>query len=587
MVTVFQRPQGLKFIDQPIEAQIIGPVDASVIFVGHGLTTGDYVYIKSDVDAYNGIKYVTVISADVFKIRDNATSALIEHFKDADIEYYQTQTHEWSSIYLPIVYKATNNKWPVNTVDPVQTIISAGDDNGYTELITFASPGLQALEYVKLADGTIWQVMEASGSVITITLPYSASNHFTTLQKYYNNYQILVNVYSGLPVGHPWQSKKPFTLAAELSLTPDDSNNVMFSVSDYIRKDITIRNNPLLYTMPLNLDFFTGFYIETAESFDGSDGYTSTVDESAFTADTFTGYAVAGKLPFKNLYAGSYSQYIYTSGQPAAWLNTLTRPIGIAGKYFDASFVKVTSGGVELKIRKYANDYLYETESVLFDDKGIGVYRLPIEFSTQYDEFCIQAYKPAIPARVPLNILRIFMENCSGGTWATGATPTVTLPGSGGESGYLYRDFDTYGGIDHSFTYEIFINTSTGTPITQVRMAILDEECNVLAFGQKSHISGGTITGTIVLNAPSDAPRIGIFIKNLTLPNTKTYTLTDLDFNGSLAGDSVAITQELCIEIIGQCVQTSGGEVVQLSRRLLEDDGFRKLEDDGFRLLEE
>lgn len=594
MVTVVQRPQGLKIIDQAITATITGGgpnSDAVVSFVNHGLSTGAFVLIESDVDEYNGMWYVNADSADIFRFKANATAEYVEWYQDATIQYYQTSLHEWSSAFLPIIYKATNDHWPVNSVDPIRTVSSQADDNGYTQLTLSGSANARPFENIKLTGGSaegVWQVVEASGSVITITLPYDSTNTFTSIQKYYSNYQVLVNIYAGLPTSHPWNYKKPVELVATLSLTPDENNTVMFSVADYIRKQLNIRNNPLLYTMPLNLDFFTGFYISTAESYDGSDSYTITTDESSFAVDSFEGYAIAGKLPFKNVYSGFYSEYVYTSGSPAKWLTNLTNPIGLAGKYWDASFIKNIDGDFELVIDKYANDYRYETEVIPYEDKGIGVYRMPVEFNAIYDQYCIRVNKQAVAARDPLNIVRLLMQNCAGATWTTGATPQVTLVGSGGSSGYLYRTFATNAGIAHSFTYDITVNVSAGTPITIVKMAILDDSCNVIVEAQRNHFGAGPYNNSFTLTPPVDGTRIGISILNLTLPNTKTYVLSDLDFDGSPAGPAIQITDELCIDIIGICVRTAdGGEVVELSRRLLEDDAFRLTEDDGYRLLEE
>lgn len=593
MVTVVQRPQGLDIIDQALTASVTESTGgyALITFVGHGLTTGDYVYIDSDIDEYNGFWYVTASTTYDFLISPTAAGEYVLFYQDVPVSYYQTQAHEWSSIYLPIVYKATNDHWPVNTIDPVRTVSSQADDNGYTSLTLSGSAGAQAFEYIKLLGGNtegVWQVVEQTGSVVVIDLPYDAANTFSTVQKYYNSYQVIVNIYGGLPTGHPWESKKPVELVATLSLTPDNEGKVMFSVADYIRKQVTIRNNPLLYCAPLNIDFFTGFYISTAESYDTSDGYSITSYESSENVDSFQGYAIAGKLPFKNVYSGFFSKYVYTSGVPAEWLSNLTNPVGLAGKYWDASFIKNISGDVELRISKYANDYLYETEVVPYDDQGIGVYRMPVDFNEIYDQYCIQAFKAAIAARAGFSIVRLLMTNCAGATWTTGSSPTITLPGSGGESGYLVRTFTSNGGIDHGFTYEIFINSSAGTPITQVRIALLDDDCNVITYAQRNHFSGGTITGTVTLNPSSSGTKLGVYIKNLTLPNTKTYTLNDLDYTGSPAGDAVALTTIMCIDVIGRCVRTpDGGEVVELSRRLLEDGAFRLLEDDGFRLLEE
>lgn len=56
MVTVVKTPQGHKIIDTPVDATIIGAgLEALVVIPYHDLTTGDYVYITSDIDEYNGL----------------------------------------------------------------------------------------------------------------------------------------------------------------------------------------------------------------------------------------------------------------------------------------------------------------------------------------------------------------------------------------------------------------------------------------------------------------------------------------------------------------------------------------------------
>jgi hypothetical protein len=353
----------------------------------------------------------------------------------------------------------------------------------------------------------------------------------------------------------------------------------MFSVSDYIKAMVQIRNNPLLYSLPLNLDAFTGFYISTAEQYDTSDGYTIASFESAFVDNSFEGYAVAGVLPFKNRYSGQYSEYVYTSGNPAQWLNTLTTVIGVVDRYFDVSFIKNISGPFTLLIDKWANDYRYETEEVAYTDSGIGVYRIPLTFVSAYDQFCIRAQKPEVAARPASNLIRILMTNCAGATWTTGSPPTITLS-SLAESGFLQRTFATNAGIAHGFTYEIAITGSGATPLTKVTIAIVDDDCNVIVSDDNNHFVGGTITGTITLTPPVDATRIAISIQNLTIPSSKTYSFDDFDFLGTPGSPAADITEELCIDIYEVCgfddaavIQPTG------ARRLLEDGGFRLLEE--------
>lgn len=593
MVTVTQRPQGIKIIDQPITATVINDAGtASFEFENHSLTTGDFIMVESDIDEYSGIWYVTASDWDSFKLSAGAGTDFVEYYQDAEVTYYQSQTHEWSSAFLPIVYKATNNRWPLNTADSTAGVTSQEDDNGYTKL-SVTAPSAQALEYVKLNDGNVYQVIETGSGTTTINLAYDAANVFTTVQKYYNSYQVKVKIYAGLEPGQYWQAKKPFSELATLSLTPDADNNVMFSVAEYIRGLLNIRNNPTLYSMPLNLDAFTAFYIETAESYDGSDGYTITSDESEYTEDDFVGYAIAGKLPFKKTYSGFMSEYVTTSGQPALWLNTLTTVMGVVDQYFDIAFIKNVAGAFQIIIDKYANDYLYATETIEYADFGLGVYRIPLTFSSEYDQFCVRAYTPGTPAVEPpaeptLPALTGWTNGC-GGAWSLGAAPTTSVNGNGGVDGYITGAIDSVAGVGHEFTFSIEIGvTGISTPTSNIKIALLTAGCVVLDSVEYDYFTAGVKTETFTLTPTTAGTYIGVYITNNTPFDTKNYTINSFAFNG-LTGDASEgtpevpeqfLTQELCIDIYEICGFGDGATIEPTSaRRLLEDGGFRLLED--------
>lgn len=409
-VTVVKTPQGHKIIDQALEVSVSNSGgDALFTYVYHGLGTGDYIYITSDVDEYTGFWYVTVIDSNTFKISDGSGGDFAPFYRaleggsGSQVEYYQTNEHEWVSIFLPIVYKASNNLWPVNSVDTARTVSASADDNGYTSLTLSGDlkASFNALEYVKIAGASdsdlngVWQIIEVIGlDEIVIDLPYSASNSFAgaTVQYYYNNYQVRVKIYGGLPAGHPWESQKPYTEIGELSLTPDENNIIMFSISDYLRGNIAIRNNPTVYSMPINVDAFTGFYIATAESYDQADGYTVSTYEGSFVDDSYEGFAVAGKLPFKNIYSGDYSDYVYTDGSPAKWLTMLDRLLAVEDKYFDVSFIKNQPGLFTVVEERYIADYLVQTVEAEYDDAeddAVGVYRIVLQPDATYDYYII------------------------------------------------------------------------------------------------------------------------------------------------------------------------------------------------------
>ena len=77
---VVKRPTGHKLIDQAIAAEISEAYGggALVTFTAHGLSTGDTIYIESDIDEYNGFWYVTSISANTFKISEHSEADFVE-----------------------------------------------------------------------------------------------------------------------------------------------------------------------------------------------------------------------------------------------------------------------------------------------------------------------------------------------------------------------------------------------------------------------------------------------------------------------------------------------------------------------------
>lgn len=598
MVTVVKTPQGHKIIDQAVEAVISDATGTAVVILDyHGLTTGDYVYVTSDIDEYNGFWYVEVASYREFQLKEHALADPVEYYQDADIEYYYTQAHDWNSIFLPIVYKITNNQWPINSRDPARTISFQEDDNGFTVLHVsgdIRSEGVRILEFVKLTGASdpdlnnIWQIVEViDWDTIVINLPYSVNNSFTgaLVQYYYNNYQVRVKIWAGLNALHPWTDKKPYEEMAELSLTPDDDNEVMFSVSDYIKSKVQIKNNLTLFSLPLNLDAFTGFYIQTAESFDSSDNYALSTSTSEFATDEFEFYAVAGKLPFKNVYSGDYSDYVLTNGSPALWLTNASRLLAVEDLYFDISFIKNIRGDFWVIIDKYVSDYLASTEVQVIQDQGVGVYRIPIVPNTIYDSFCVRAHTPGVPDSpgVPATTLAALADwtNVTFG-WTLGANPTVSVNGNGGVSNTIEGAMITTAGYDYEFTTALDIGvTGSSAPISEVTWYLLDSSNGVVDSVTFNYTTAGVKTETFTLSASSAGASFALHITNNTPFDTKNYTINSAVYNAPAAPpddgiDAQDMTEEICIDILETCEAEQG--FTEEDRRLLEDGDFRLLE---------
>jgi len=602
-VTVVKRPTGHKIIDQAIAANIIEDYvgDATVFFLYHGLGTGDTVYITSDIDDYNGFWYVTAIDVNQFKISEHSTADFVEFYQEIDIDYYQTQEHDWNSIFLPIVYKLSNDRWPVNSIDAERTVSSQSDDNGFTNLNLsgILKSQLNALEFVKISGASdedlngVWQIVEViTTSDISINLPYSASNSFAgaTVQNYHNNYQVKVKIFAGLNPSHPWASKKPYEEVAELSLTPDDNNEVMFSVSDYITMKVSIKNNLTLFSLPLNLDAFTQFFISTAESYDDSDSYSLTTFESGFTDDTFEGYAIAGKLPFKNLYSGDYADYVYTPGSPAMWLTLMNRLLGVDGLFFDVSFIKNIPGDLVVMITKYISDYGI-LEEVQYTDQGIGVYRIPITLNASYDSFCIQVRTldtPGTPGsggvETPVGdfpSISAFTNLGTGDSWITGATPSVNVV-SGTSKLLRSPSYAFTIGTEYKITVNYTKVYNSGSGITH-EIALRAEDSSLgIYFSELQDTTSGSHVDVLVLQfVASNAlmNRISIEVDDdsnidVTIDSFVITTVSAI-IPGIPATAGALVTEEICIDILEAC-EVQNGFIPDA--RLLEDGDYRLLE---------
>lgn len=608
-VTVVKNPAGHKIIDQSVDATVSDSGgDALITYPYHGLGTGDFIYITADIEDYSGFWYVTAIDTNSFKISEYETGDFVGFEQEGDLSYYQTQAHVWSSIFLPIIYKLSNDKWPTNTVDAIVTISSFADDNGYTNLDLSGAlkSSFAPLEYVEISGSSdsdlngVWQIVEAiTTSDITIDLPYNSGNSLVglSIQYYYSNYQVKVKVYGGLPVDHPWYAKKPYVEVAELSLTPDENNLVMFSVADYIKGKVAIKNNPTIGSYPLNLDAFTGFYISTSEDYDISDNYSLATIELPFTVDTFNGYAIAGKLPFKNTYSGDYAEYVLTSGSPANWLTVFPRLFAVEDLYFDISFIKNIRGDFQIIIDKYVSDYLTSTEIQEYTDRGIGVYRIPIEVNSIYDTFCVRAYTPGAGATAgtpatTLAALSAWTNKPGSQEWTLGAVPVTSVNGNGGISDYIVGAIVTTAGFSYEFSTQIeSLVSGVSSPTFEVVWALMDAAYNVIDSVVFNYSSVGVKNETFTLIAASAGTRLGLFITNNTPFDTKTFELQAATYSAPApvddSVDAQTLTETICIDILESCTAVaSGGTSDEDFFRLLETGFFRLLEDGDRRLLE-
>lgn len=611
-IVVKTRPVGNKLssIVYADVVEFLGKATVNCAF-SHGLVQGDWIYITSNVDAYNG--YWQIVSANTTQFTFSVDGRVPE------VDYYQGVTigfqvsvldHGVNAVHNPIVYELTNNLYPYNSRDEVyypSVVDSQSNENGYTKLFLSGNilvdnnpDAINELDFVTIGDEGPYQIItKISNSIIVINLAYDGSNMPTgPVVKYYNNYCINIEVYCGFSGDHPWASLKPYELAAILRLKPDTDGAVKFSISEIVRSYITTRNKPDLSTLPNNIDFACQFYINYYESYDDVDSGEIVTYTGDVTTDIneFEGLAINAMMPFKSQDAGSMSEYVAYDVYLAKWLTLQETMTWIVDLFMDLSFINDRYDDIIILI----NGELSQT----LTDVGVGVIRVPLTFDTA-GEYCIQAWKPAgggspevvtdVTADVPVvadwyNISRGFTA------WTIDAQPDVSLAYTGlgtEQSDYLSFDFDFVPGRTYALTIRFAVAYS-GTGHSNPRGYALHvmNTSSVVQFstsGTYPGTPGSFFTITITFTANSNCKKVGVYfnagiftsigtpVRLFTFDGVPTTDYQLIETTPAVApSDAAEITEVYCLTVVDECDSTI----------IPETGDFRLLEDGDFRLLE-
>lgn len=423
-LTVVKRPHnfGYAYTDTATSITISdNSGDALVNHATHGLSTGTYVYLNTDVSSYNGLWYISVIDANSYEILEYGAADPQEYIVAATGTSRTRLTGTSLAtlpVHLPMVYKIQSNLWPVNSSDTARTVSSFTNYNGYTALSLSGTlhTGSTVLEAVTIVgtsslDGVYRIINWFSASSIVIDLAYDASNSFSggTVQYYYMNYHARVRVYAGISSGS-FTTLKPVELVAELRCLPDAEGIITVNINEFVKKKIGILDNDTLSpTLPYNIDANANFYISIAESYNDSDGYTISEYVSSYTDDT-AAIAVNAKIPFKTIVGGLGDYLIGTNAlgtvieKTANFLTLFSSPVMTPDKYFDISFI--TRSGTRTVVREiYVNDVKVDEFSESIAALGPGIYRYSIEQSGHSeDRVDLTVYSGAMQATQTITI---------------------------------------------------------------------------------------------------------------------------------------------------------------------------------------
>lgn len=591
-VSILQRPTGFALGNQIVLGvqNLSGKADFYKSDVSnHGLTTGANIYIHSPVEDYNGFWVVDVVDSNEFRIERYSgagTQNFIRNVDPTEGAYYAGAelAHKWSCVHLPIVYKLSNTLWPTNSADTVRDITNLTNSNGYCAVTAAgdikATGSAQVLDFVKITGCTntayngVWQIVAyTSDTQFTIDLPYSAGvdtdlTNNASVQFYYNNYVVKVQVWGGLNVGHEWYGQKPYQLLTTLNLIPDDSNIVKFSVADILKKQIEMENNLLLGTLPNNLDAFTLFFIKYGEEYDDSTTIYIGRTAVSYTSDqtNFEGRAVNAMLPFKGIHSGALSEYVFNNLVPANFMTSFEVPSLFSGKYFDLSFLWDGVTDVFFKIQKYLNGVLQTTSlEDGIDSYYTGVYRGEVSYSgtcTDYDRFDITAYKatglPAPSAWIDI-----------APTWTTKTATQFTMtdlvfPPGPAQS---YTPLNTVSGdrVKINFSYTL-AGTLNGT--ISIFLNLTDSATNATSNIVQTQVPVGSGATEVTLVATGTGTRLQILAgisggeSSSGTVNPLTITMENVIY---AALSSTAISETKQIEINCDCVPCNSDDGIYLS----------------------
>lgn len=584
-LTIIKRPLGHKLNETFVDAVIIDDGTGDVLVytsVAHGISDGDYVYIESNFDSYNGFFYVDSIAYDSFKIKESEESDFVEFVQDATIQYRTSVLqHGWQAVHLPIVYELESDLWPNNVAEESYTpnnIVSFEDYNGYVKLnLETGIDDATARNWIELVGSEdlagpyqIIQVLEPWALVIN--LAYDSGYDFSSYQvvNYYNNYAINVEVWAGLSDDHRWEARKPYELAATLKFIPDSDGRIKFSISDILKGYITTRNNLTLDTLPNNLDFHVSFYIKYYESYDESDGEEITTFEGTVTGDSFEGHAVNSAMPFKSLNSGHMSDYLNESDFLGRWLTLVDRPLLIVDRFFDISFLLRYSGvDVVVTIYKSLNDIVTETEVITIENPGLGVIRVPIIPASGFDQYCLQAVsgpylQPAVPA------LNTWTQVAAGiVSWSLGSNPSYFAAGAN-VSHVLRVPYSFIVGLTYEFSYNVDV-TISGTAEEMQIGSYLGSGLNLQDYESVFLTTSGNKTGVITIMPTM--PMSYLAIRLTGAPSSISFDINSITENSADIGSQV-LTEQICCDVVDECSPTFVNDLL----RLTEASQLRELE---------
>jgi len=278
---------------------------------------------------------------------------------------------------LPLLYKIENDKFPVPPISSTYTWLSTADNGrGKARLTLVDGTGITAGDYLYLGGSLyngVFLVIERNAFLVDIEAQF-IGNDSGSLDFGFANYKTEIDIYAGVPVGHPLNSSDPIALIGTMDLIPDSDNITYADIKSYVQRKLSSFNNA---GDTNDIGLWTAFYILVRESYDTAYGTrvtSSPVDDSANTL--FAAYA---SLPFGNPFGGNMFEYTNDSGRTEAkWLTTNPATFFYNRPYWDISAI-VNVGTFDLVVEQYQDDgFLLQTDTIPYSGLGAGIYRFDL-----------------------------------------------------------------------------------------------------------------------------------------------------------------------------------------------------------------
>lgn len=403
MLTLIRRPKGYRISDTVNITYDISSdgYGNALLSGGSGLSDGQVIQIRNTYTSYNGFWLLSSFGSG-FRLYEYSGSDPMPYRQDVTgVSLYPSVGEiKQSCVHLPIQYQLESSKFPTNSFDTTRVVDAFYNDNGFIKItVSGAITNCEALDYLFISgtsvddlDGAFQILTKHSTTQFTIAAPYSLASGSVytyasaTAVKYYNNYNVKVRVYGGLPTGHEWQELKPYELIIEESVKPDSEGVIKYNAAEKLKEKIEVQfNRPNFDSMPYDIDRFCLFYIEYAESYDSSDGLTVTNFTDSYTSDrlNFEGLAVDAKNEFKDRYSGYLSEFVYCDADHLAkFLTDAVQPVLFDGWPFDLSVINnFNSASLVLRVQTFAENSdtaLSTTDTDINVVQSEGVLRVPM-----------------------------------------------------------------------------------------------------------------------------------------------------------------------------------------------------------------